>query len=224
MDDLERVLAGRVLADRHAAAVVLDDDHAVRLDRDRDLVRVARPSPRRSSCRRPPRRGGAGRARRSSRCTCPGGDGPPRGPRGPGCWPRCSRSRPPSPFLARGRVASARAAGWRLPRSRGPSGQALVEPPQFFVAVVLDDDAAALARAREADLGAERAAEVLLHALEVGIGEPLRLRRPPRASARGAGGPAPRSGGPTGPARRRCRARGPGRRSAGRRARGRGLR
>ena len=35
MDDLERVLAGGVLADRHAAAVVLDDDDAVRLDRDR---------------------------------------------------------------------------------------------------------------------------------------------------------------------------------------------
>src|SRR4051812_32523078 len=58
--------------------------------------------------------------------------------------------------------------GW-LPRSRGPSGQALVESPEFLVAVVLDDDAAAASRAGEADLGAERLTEVLLDALEFGI-------------------------------------------------------
>ena len=62
----------------------------------------------------------------------------------------------------------------RLPRSRGSSGQALVETPEFFVAVVLDDDAAALARAGEADLGAQGTAQVLLDPLEVGIRGPLR--------------------------------------------------
>ena len=41
VDDLERVLAGLVLADRHPAAVVLHDHRAVRLDRHRDLRREA---------------------------------------------------------------------------------------------------------------------------------------------------------------------------------------
>ena len=41
VDDLERVLAGRMLADRHAAAVVLDRDHAVGLDRDLDDLGLA---------------------------------------------------------------------------------------------------------------------------------------------------------------------------------------
>ena len=41
VDDLERVLAGRVLADRHAAAVVLDGHDAVGLDRDLDRLGVA---------------------------------------------------------------------------------------------------------------------------------------------------------------------------------------
>ena len=42
VDDLQRILARRVLADGHPPAVVLDDDHAIRLDRDVDRGRVAR--------------------------------------------------------------------------------------------------------------------------------------------------------------------------------------
>ena len=41
VDDFHRVLAGRVLADGYAAAVVLDDDRGVGLDRDLDRRRVA---------------------------------------------------------------------------------------------------------------------------------------------------------------------------------------
>ena len=41
VDDLHGVLAGRVLADRHAAAVVLDDDRPVSLDRHLDHRRMA---------------------------------------------------------------------------------------------------------------------------------------------------------------------------------------
>ena len=41
MDDFERVLARGVLAHRHSASVVLDDDDAVLLDRDRDRVGLA---------------------------------------------------------------------------------------------------------------------------------------------------------------------------------------
>ena len=48
--------------DGNAAAVVLDGHRAVVVDRDRDLAWRSRPSPRRSSCRRLRRPGGAGRA------------------------------------------------------------------------------------------------------------------------------------------------------------------
>jgi len=41
VDDLEGVLARRMLADRHAAAIILDGDNAILLDGDGDLVRVA---------------------------------------------------------------------------------------------------------------------------------------------------------------------------------------
>ena len=41
VDDLEGVLAGRMLAHRHAAAVVLDGHHAVGLDRDLDGLGLA---------------------------------------------------------------------------------------------------------------------------------------------------------------------------------------
>jgi hypothetical protein len=58
--------------------------------------------------------------------------------------------------------------GWRL-RSRGSSGQALVEPPELLVAVVLDDDPASSARSGQADLCAERSAQVFLDPLEIGI-------------------------------------------------------
>src|SRR4051794_19105764 len=40
MDDLERVLAGRVLPDGHAPAVVHHRDHPVRRDPDVDVLRV----------------------------------------------------------------------------------------------------------------------------------------------------------------------------------------
>ena len=42
VDDLEGILACRVLADGYTPAVVLDDDRPVRLDRDEDLLGVAR--------------------------------------------------------------------------------------------------------------------------------------------------------------------------------------
>src|SRR6266576_2401084 len=41
MDDLEGVLPRRMLADRHASTVILDDDHAVLADRDLDRRRLA---------------------------------------------------------------------------------------------------------------------------------------------------------------------------------------
>ena len=60
--DLGRRLALvlRVLVDRDAAAVVDDAHAAVGEQRDVDAGAVARPSPRRPRCRRPPTRGGAG--------------------------------------------------------------------------------------------------------------------------------------------------------------------
>ena len=70
--------------------------------------------------------------------------------------------------------------GCRL-RSRGSSGQALVEPPEFFVAVVLDHDPAAAPRSGEADLGAQRATQVFLDAFEV------RVRRAGRCRPAGCG-------------------------------------
>src|SRR3954454_11910030 len=126
----------------------------------------ARPSPRRSSCRRPPRRGGEARGCRSSRCTSRGVAGRPRGPRGPGCSPRCSRWQTPAcdPGPSLRRLAPAPACP-----SRGPSGQPLIEPAELLVAVVLDHDAATAARARNAHLRPERAAELLLDALPIGI-------------------------------------------------------
>ena len=98
----------------------------------------------------------------------PGRRGPPRGPRGPGCSRRCSRTRRPCLRFGVGRCRAHRVAAWN--RSRGSSHQALVESPELLVAVVLDHDAAAAARARQANLGAERPPEVLLDALELGIG------------------------------------------------------
>ena len=64
-----------VLLDRDAAAVVDDGDAVVGVDRDLDRCRSGRRSPRRPSCPRPRRRGGAGRVGRSSRCTCRGACG-----------------------------------------------------------------------------------------------------------------------------------------------------
>ena len=78
-----------------AAAVVLDPDPAVLLQGHRDAGRSSRPATRRRSCRRSPRPGGAGRAHRSSRCTCPVACGPPRAPRAPGS--RTRRTCPPRP-------------------------------------------------------------------------------------------------------------------------------
>ena len=73
---------GRVHVGGDAAAVVLDADRAVLHERDVDGVGVARRATRRRRCRRSPTRGGAGRARRWSRCTCRAACAPPRGPRG----------------------------------------------------------------------------------------------------------------------------------------------
>ena len=58
--------------------------------------------------------------------------------------------------------------GWL--RSRGSSGQALVETPEFLVAVVLDDDPTAAPRSGEADLRAEGAPKVVRDTLEIGVG------------------------------------------------------
>src|SRR6185436_12434975 len=122
----------------------------------------------------PPTPGGAGRADRWTRCTSRGVDGRPRGPRGPGCWRRCSRPPRPSPCgrWRPGRSLSRPAADRRRP-SRSPSDEALVEPSELFVAVVLDHDSPAVPRTAEADLRPEAFAEVRLHALEIGV-EPIR--------------------------------------------------
>ena len=94
--------------DRDAAAVVDRPGRRRRPAASRRSGRSGRPSPRRRSCRRPPTRGGAGRARRSSRCTCPGACGPPRGPRAPGsrrrrtCRPRPRGPRSPESSFGRG--------------------------------------------------------------------------------------------------------------------------
>ena len=54
-------------------------------DRHVDARCRSPPWPRRRSCRRPPRRGGAGRSGRCCRCTSRAVSGPARGPRGPAC-------------------------------------------------------------------------------------------------------------------------------------------
>ena len=61
-------------------------------------------------------------ARRSCRrCTCRGAAGPPRSPRGPGCWPRCSPPRPrpgrPSPLAEGIAVRQSRPPRLRFRRS-----------------------------------------------------------------------------------------------------------
>ena len=185
VDDLEGVLAGRMLADRHAAAVVLDGHHAVGLDRDLDRLglaghrlvdRVVDDFPDEVV-----QAAGVGRADVHARALAngletledldAGGVVVRRVARtlaaAVGCrgrtwrraaWPRpppsgCSPPQPPSGWrrppsgrrLQRAPSGRPRASmqtdGWL--RSRGSSGQALVEAPEFFVAVVLDHDPAA---------------------------------------------------------------------------------
>ncbi len=56
------------------------------------------------------------------------------------------------------------------PGSNDSSGQAVEESGELLVAVVLDDDASALARPGEDDLGSERPPEILLEALHLSVG------------------------------------------------------
>ena len=81
-DDLGRGLALvlGVVVDGHAAAVVGHATAAVGEEGDVDPGAVARPSPRRRSCRRPRRPGGAARSDRWIRCTSRAADGPVRDP------------------------------------------------------------------------------------------------------------------------------------------------
>src|SRR5204862_7785392 len=85
------------------------------------------------------------------------------------------RRRSPSheqPSIASGSCPRRRSgAGWLL-RSRGSSDQSVVELSELLVAVELDDDSTALARAGEGDLRAEPPAEVVFDAFEVRIGRP----------------------------------------------------
>ena len=74
-----------VLVGGDAAAVVDDLAATVGQQGDRRCGWRGRPWPRRRSCRRPRRRGGAGRRGRWSRCTCRVACGRPRGLPGPGC-------------------------------------------------------------------------------------------------------------------------------------------
>src|SRR6185295_7941724 len=53
--------------------------------------------------------------------------------------------------------------------SRRGSNEAVVEAREILVAVVLDDDAPALARPRERDLGPERRSQLFFHTLEIRI-------------------------------------------------------
>ena len=85
------ILLGRVDVDRDAAAVVDDSQSAIGQDRHIDVVGNSRQAPRRPRCRRSRRRGGAGRADRSSRCTCRDACEPLRVPRAPGCHRTISR-------------------------------------------------------------------------------------------------------------------------------------
>ena len=121
--------------DRDAAAVVVAAHRAVGVDRDDDLVGEARPSPRRSRCRRPRRRGGAARGSWWCRCTCPAACGPARVPRGPGCcWSRsrallgcCSWSvrRCANDLRSSPRGSPTRRAGGRAREGR-------TDPPPFY--------------------------------------------------------------------------------------------
>ena len=80
-DHLERALLRlRVHIHRDAAAIVLDGDRrGVLVQRDADVAPRARSSPRRWSCRAPPRPDDGGRRRRRRRCTCRGVCEPARG-------------------------------------------------------------------------------------------------------------------------------------------------
>ena len=75
-----RDLLDRVDVDRDAAPVVLDRDRVVGMDHDAHACRSSRRAPRRSSCRRPRRRGGAVRASWCCRCTSRAACEPLRGP------------------------------------------------------------------------------------------------------------------------------------------------
>ena len=76
-------LLDRVLVDRDAAAVVATPRPRRRPAGSPRSGHSNRPAPRRRRCRRPRRRGDAGRVHRSSRCTCRGACEPPPALQGP---------------------------------------------------------------------------------------------------------------------------------------------
>ena len=217
VNDLERVLARRVPADRNAATVVLDDDDAVGADGDEDLCRLAGHRLVDRVVDDLPHKvveaAAVGRADVHAGTATNGFetledlDARRRVVRTGLGAPAC---RVPGWSVS---------AGWWLPRSRGPSGQAIVESPEFFLAVVLDDDAASPARSGQADLRARgRGAGLPRHARGPDPGTALG-EMPVRVSAREAAERAPRSGARTGPGRSPNRGRDPGARSADRRVR-----
>ena len=183
MDHLEGVDSALVPTDRHAPAVVLDRDHAVGSDLDRDLGgkaghrlvdRVVDDLPDEVM-----QAAGVGRADVHARALAHGlqaledldalgvvvaaAGGLARSSRAWASLPTGqARRRRTRPSVRRS------ACGW-LRRSRGSSGQAVVQPPEVLIVVVLDHDSATFPAAGDGDLGSQRVAQVFLDPLEVGV-------------------------------------------------------
>ena len=112
--------------------------------------------------------------------------------------------------------------GWNC-RSRGSSGQAVVEAPKILIVVVLDHDPAALpARATDTLVPSALRRSSSTRSRSGSVRRSVLSAR--RALARGGAGRAPRPGGPTGRCRRLRRRGGAAARPAARRGPGRGLR
>ena len=204
VDHLERVDSALVPADRHAATVVLDGDHAVGGDLDRDpcreaghrlVDRVVDDLP--DEVVQAP---GVGRADVHAGALPDGLEAlEDLDALGVVVGAALAGGLGPWTAFGRGTCGCARARSWRplrtwrrspsdwSRRSRGSSGQAVIEAPEILVGVVLDHDSSALSASGHGYLRSQGVSEVVFDALEVRVG-PGRVRcarRPGLAEAAG---------------------------------------